>query len=162
MKRNPYADLGLVVAIAALIVTLIRCFIFGLSWASIACLAFTVAYLVLSALRKSDSLVVRRATTAYLLLMFLTLVCVVLFDKNARPKMHAFEGAAVDTVQEEEFVVADRDIPVEIIRPDTLQADTLAGETLTEEQSESAEPSAEQESAEPAESTETAEPTDIH
>lgn len=162
MKRNPYADLGLVVAIAAFIITLIRCFLFGLSWASIACLAFTVVYLLLSALKRSDTSIVRRATTAYLLLMFLTLVCVVLFDKNATPKMHAFEGAAVDTVQEEEFVVAEKDIPVEIIRPDTLQADTLSGETPSEEQSESAEPSAEPESAEPAESSEAAEPTDIH
>ena len=123
MRRNPYADLGLVVAVAVFIILLIKSLIFGLSWFSL------VAYFLISYFKNSNDPLVRRATTAYLLLMFLSLVGVVLFDKNARPKMHAFEGAAVDTVTEEEFVIEDRDIPVEIVRPDTMSVDSLDEDT---------------------------------
>ncbi|MBQ9641995.1 MAG: hypothetical protein IJV06_10635 [Bacteroidaceae bacterium] len=132
-KRNPYADVGLMVAVAVFVVVLIKCLIFGLSWASIACFVFTAAYFLVSALRKSDEPVVRRATTAYLLLMLLLVVSLVLFDKNARPKMHAFEGAAVDTLAEEEFVVEDKEIPVEIVQPDTAETDSLSADTAVTE-----------------------------
>ena len=129
MRRNPYADLGLVVAVAVFIILLIKSLIFGLSWFSLVCMVLTVAYFLISYFKNSNDPLVRRATTAYLLLMFLSLVGVVLFDKNARPKMHAFEGAAVDTVTEEEFVIEDRDIPVEIVRPDTMSVDSLDEDT---------------------------------
>jgi hypothetical protein len=131
MKRNSYADLGLVVAVAVFIILLIKSSIFGLSWFSLVCLVLTVAYFAISYFNSSHSSVVRRATTAYLLLMLFSLVGVVLFDKNAHPKMHAFEGAAVDSVVEEEFVIEDRDIPVEIVPQDTLNVDSLAEDTLS-------------------------------
>lgn len=131
MKRNSYADLGLVIAVSVFIIVLVKSMIFGLSWASIACIVFTIAYFVVSALKKSDDVLVKRATTAYLLFMLLFVVSVLLFDKNARPKMHAFEGAAVDTVQEEEFVVEDKEIPIEIVQPDTVEVDTLVHDTLS-------------------------------
>jgi hypothetical protein len=130
MKRNSYADLGLVIAVSVFVIVLVKSLIFGLSWASIACIVFTIAYFVVSALKKSDDVLVKRATTAYLLFMLLFVVSVLLFDKNARPKMHAFEGAAVDTVQEEEFVVEDKEIPIEIVQPDTVEVDTLVHDTL--------------------------------
>ena len=140
-QRNPYADLGLVIAVAVFIVVLIKCLIFGLSWASIACFLITIAYFVISAIRKSDDKVVKHSTTAYLLAMLLLVVSLVLFDKNARPKMHAFEGAAVDSVQEEEFVVEDKEIPIEIVQPDTAEVDTLLQDTTTlMDETESAEP----------------------
>ncbi len=140
-QRNPYADLGLVIAVAVFIVVLIKCLIFGLSWASIACFLITIAYFVISAIRKSDDKVVKHSTTAYLLAMLLLVVSLVLFDKNARPKMHAFEGAAVDSVQEEEFVVEDKEIPIEIVQPDTAEVDTRLQDTTTlMEETESAEP----------------------
>ncbi|MBQ9363546.1 MAG: hypothetical protein IJT97_09050 [Bacteroidaceae bacterium] len=133
MKRNSYADLGLVIAVTVFVIVLIKSLIFGLSWASIACLVFTIAYFVVSALRKSDDALVKWTTTAYLLFMLLFIITVVLFDKNAHPKMHAFEGAAIDTVQEEEFVVEDKEIPVEIIQSDTIEADTLTNDTIQAE-----------------------------
>ena len=140
-QRNPYADLGLVIAVAVFIVVLIKCLIFGLSWASIACFLITIAYFVISAIRKSDDKVVKHSTTAYLLAMLLLVVSLVLFDKNARPKMHAFEGAAVDAVLEEEFVVEDKEIPIEIVQPDTAEIDTLLLDTTTlMDETESAEP----------------------
>lgn len=140
-QRNPYADLGLVIAVAVFIVVLIKSLIFGLSWASIACFLITIAYFVISAIRKSDDKVVKHSTTAYLLAMLLLVVSLVLFDKNARPKMHAFEGAAVDSVQEEEFVVEDKEIPIEIVQPDTAEVDTLLQDTTTlMDETESAEP----------------------
>ena len=140
-QRNPYADLGLVIAVAVFIVVLIKCLIFGLSWASIACFLITIVYFVISAIRKSDDKVVKHSTTAYLLAMLLLVVSLVLFDKNARPKMHAFEGAAVDSVQEEEFVVEDKEIPIEIVQPDTAEVDTLLQDTTTlMDETESAEP----------------------
>lgn len=140
-QRNPYADLGLVIAVAVFIVVLIKCLIFGLSWASIACFLITIAYFVISAIRKSDDKVVKHSTTAYLLAMLLLVVSLVLFDKNARPKMHAFEGAAVDSVQEEEFVVEDKEIPIEIVQPDTAEVDTFLQDTTTlMDETESAEP----------------------
>jgi len=130
MKRNSYADLGLVVAVAVFAIVVVKSLIFGLSWASIACMVFTLAYMGVSVWWKSDSAAMRHATTAYLVSMLLFVVSAVLFDKNARPKMHAFEGAAVDTLVEEEFVVEDRDIPVEVILPDTTETDTLEADTL--------------------------------
>ena len=130
MKRNPYADLGLVVAVAVLVVLLVKSLVFGLSWASLVCLVLTVAYLVVSAENKSDSRLVRHTTSAYMLLIVMFVVATVLFDKNARPKMHAFEGAATDTMPKEEFVVEDRDIPVEIAVADTVETDSLEADTL--------------------------------
>ena len=131
MKRNSYADLGLVIAVSVFVIVLVKSLIFGLSWASIACIVFTIAYFVVSVLKKSDDVLVKRATTAYLLFLLLFVVSVLLFDKNARPKMHAFEGAAVDTIQEEEFVVEDKEIPIEIVQPDTVEIDTLVHDTLS-------------------------------
>lgn len=154
MKRNSYADLGLVVAVAVFVIVLVKSLIFGLSWASLPCFVFTLAYFGMSLRCKSDGAVMKHATTVYLVLMLLLVVSVVLFDKNARPKMHAFEGAAVDTLVEEEFVVEDRDIPVEIIVPDTLDADTLDADTLAPSvPSDDAVPAAEDNAAEGTENT---------
>ena len=131
-KRNPYADVGLIVAIAAFIIMLVKMLIFGISWAAATCFILTIIYFSVSFRYKSDSKTVRNSTTAYLVLLAATVACVVLFDKNTRPKMHAFEGAAVDTLQEEEFLVIDKEVPVEIVENDTTESDSVGAEEFSD------------------------------
>lgn len=124
MKRNPYSDLGLIVAVAAFIIMIVRSLIFSFSWGAITWIVITIAYFVLSYRYDSFSTVVKRATTFYLSLSIIVLLSVVLFDKNARPKIHAFEGAATDTVEEEEVFIADDETYYAPV-PDTLSEDTI-------------------------------------
>lgn len=124
MKRNPYSDLGLIVAVAAFIIMIVRSLIFSFSWGAIAWILITIGYFVLSYRYDSFSTIVKRATTFYLSLSLLVFVSVILFDKNARPKIHAFEGAATDTIEEEEVFIAD-DEPYYAPAPDTLDTDTI-------------------------------------
>lgn len=128
MKRNPYSDLGLIVAVAAFIIMVLKSLIFDFSWGAIAWILITMGYFVLSYRYDSYSRIIRRATTFYLLLSAVVLVSVVLFDKNARPKIHAFEGAASDSIEEEEIFVADDEEYYAPAPVDTLDADSLVGE----------------------------------
>lgn len=125
MKREPYSDLGLIVAVAAFIIMIVKSLLFDLSWSAIVWTCITVGYFVISYKYTSDSKTVKRATTAYLVLSVIALVSLVVFDKNARPKIHAFEGAATDTIVEEEFIIEDKELPYEAAPADSVEADTL-------------------------------------
>lgn len=129
MKRNPYSDLGLIVAVAAFIIMILKSLIFDFSWGAIAWILITIGYFVLSYRYDSHSHIVKRATTFYLALSVIVFVSVILFDKNARPKIHAFEGAATDSVEEEEMFVADDEEYYAPVVVDSLDTDTFATES---------------------------------
>ena len=64
-------------------------------------------------------------TTFYLVFSAVALLGVLLFDKNARPEMHAFEGTG-DTIQDAVIVEEDPIVPIYVMEPeDTLVSDTL-------------------------------------
>lgn len=130
-KRNPFSDLGMVVAISVFICILIKSLLFGFTWGSIVWIIITCAYFFVSAKYDSDSKLVKQSTRAFLILSVLTAVTMALFDRKAMPKMHAFEGTG-DTIQDEQIV----DMGPKVTMYEVLPEDTVAQETdsLTEEQ----------------------------
>ena len=124
-RRNPYSDLGLVVAISIFICILVKSFLFGFTWIGIIWLLLSCAYFHVSWREPSDSKVVKHTTTIFLVLSAVTLIGILLFDKNARPEMHAFEGTG-DTIQDAVIVEEEPIVPIYVMEPgDTLVSDTL-------------------------------------
>jgi len=123
-RRDSYADLGLVIAIAIFLVMVIKTLLFGVTWGDIIWLLISIVYLLISFFLPSADKRMKYATTAFLLLCVATSATRYIYDQKATPKLHAFEGALNDTTSEEEFVV--RDEP-EIIKEqviDTITIDT--------------------------------------
>lgn len=121
-KRNPYADMGLMIAVTIVIVMIIKTLLFANtfdSWECIVLIILAVAYLVVSKKYDSESPVVKHSTTALLCLSILMLTSLFLFDHKSSPKMHAFEGARTDTIPEEEFIQK-KEPTIEIIDSDTI------------------------------------------
>ena len=124
-RRNPYSDLGLVVAISIFICILVKSFLFGFTWIGIIWLLLSCAYFYVSWREPSDSKVVKHTTTLFLVLSAVALIGILLFDKNARPEMHAFEGTG-DTIQDAVIVEEEPIVPIYVMEPgDTIVSDTL-------------------------------------
>ncbi|MBP3213725.1 MAG: hypothetical protein J6M19_02645 [Bacteroidaceae bacterium] len=124
-RRNSYSDLGLTVALSVFVCILVKCLLFGFTWVGIVWLLLACAYFYLSWRHPSGGKVVRHATTAFLALSAIAIAGVVLFDKNTRPVMHAFEGTG-DTIKDAEVVEEEPIAPIYVPQPeDTVQEDTL-------------------------------------
>lgn len=124
-RRNSYSDLGLVVAISFFICILVKSFLFGFTWIGIIWMLLSCVYFYISWREPSDSKVVKHATTLFLVLSTVALIGILLFDKNARPEMHAFEGTG-DTIQDAVIVEEEPIVPIYVMEPeDTLVSDTL-------------------------------------
>ena len=124
-RRNSYSDLGLVVAISIFICILVKSFLFGFTWIGIIWMLLSGVYFYISWREPSDSEVVKHATTLFLVLSTVALIGILLFDKNARPEMHAFEGTG-DTIQDAVIVEEEPIVPIYVMEPeDTLVSDTL-------------------------------------
>lgn len=124
-RRNSYSDLGLVVAISIFICILVKSFLFGFTWIGIIWMLLSCVYFYISWREPSDSEVVKHATTLFLVLSTFALIGILLFDKNARPEMHAFEGTG-DTIQDAVIVEEEPIVPIYVMEPgDTLVSDTL-------------------------------------
>ncbi len=124
-RRNSYSDLGLVVSVSIFICILVKSFLFGFTWVGIVWILLSCAYFYVSWRYPSDSKVVKRSTTLYLVLSAVALIGILLFDKNARPVMHAFEGTG-DTIQDVKVVEEEPIAPIYVMEPeDTLLSDTL-------------------------------------
>ena len=124
-RRNPYSDLGLVVAISIFICILVKSFLFGFTWIGIIWLLLSCAYFYVSWRGPSEGKVVKHATTIFLVLSAVAIIGILLFDKNARPEMHAFEGTG-DTIQDAVIVEEEPIVPIYVMEPgDTIVSDTL-------------------------------------
>lgn len=126
--RNPYSDLGLIIAASVFICIFIKSLLFGITWGGLVWIAISCLYFYVSWKYPSDDEIVKNSTTAYLLLSVVTVVCVVLFDKKAMPKMHAFEGTG-DTIQDVRYV----DEGPTVVTYEELPVDTLDSDSLSEE-----------------------------
>lgn len=124
-KRNSFSDLGLVIAISVFICILIKSWLFGFTWGSIVWLIISCVYFYLSWKYDSESKMVRGATAAFLILSVVVGSAVVLFDKNAMPKMHAFAGTG-DTIQDAQMV---HEGPA-VTMYDTVEEDTAAYDSV--------------------------------
>lgn len=128
-KRSPYADLGLMIALAIFIIMLIRSLVFELTilTAIWGCIAF--AYLCISAANNSYKRIVQVSTTLFLLLSVALATGSVFFDRPTRPKMVAFQGSAADSIIEEnESIVVEPQVNTvdTIEKIDTTDAETLS------------------------------------
>jgi hypothetical protein len=104
--RLPYADLGMTIAIAVMIVMIMKSLLFGFTIASIVWIAIAIEYIVICIYYPSRSRVVKISTTILLLASVLAAGATIYFDKPTRPKMVAFQGKQdKDTVAEEEVIV---------------------------------------------------------
>ena len=124
-RRNSYSDLGLVVAVSIFICILVKSSLFGFPWIGIIWMLISGGYFYVSWREPSGNKIVKHATTFYLVFSAVALLGVLLFDKNARPEMHAFEGTG-DTIQDAVIVEEDPIVPIYVMEPeDTLVSDTL-------------------------------------
>lgn len=127
-RRNSYSDLGLVVAVSVFICVLVKCLLFGFTWVSIVWLVFSCVYFYVSWHYPSNSAVVKHSTTLFLVLSVVAVVSAILFDKNARPVMHAFEGTG-DTIQDAVAVEEEPIAPIYEAEPgDTVLQDSAMEE----------------------------------
>ena len=124
-KRNPYADMGLMIAVSILIIMSINCLLFDASWESLIWILSAIAYCFVSYKFDSRSKMVRNSTTALLAISACLLFVVIFVDRKAQPKMHAFEGAKNDTIPEEVFILKKEPEIVQIIEDTTEVVDTL-------------------------------------
>lgn len=123
MKRHPYADLGLTIAIGLFIITLINALLFDFTIVKAMWFVVCIAYFVVSYKFPSDSKQLRNCTHALLAVTVLGLAATILFDTNTQPKAHAFDGAAVDSTETEDIILEDKDIPM------TVEIDTLSDDS---------------------------------
>ena len=132
--RNSFADLGLIVAVTLIIVTIIRCLIFGIDWEGCLWIILAAAYCFVSHKYDSQSKTVKHSTTVFLALTVLSLTAMVFIDRKPQPKMHAFEGARQDTIPEEEFIQKEEPQLPELEKDTMEVVDTLAiDEEMNEE-----------------------------
>lgn len=136
-KRNPYADMGLMVAIAIIIVTIIKCLLFDVTWESIFWIVLAVAYCCLSYKFNSESSTIKHCTTGFLLISAIASIAIIYIDRKPQPKMHAFEGVKKDTVSEEVFIMKEEpEINIEeeevVQKTDTLSPETEENEVQEE------------------------------
>ena len=125
-RRNSYSDLGLMVSVSIFICILVKSFLFGFTWIGILWMLISCAYFYLSWREPSDSKLLKHSTTSYLVLSAVFLIGVLMFDKNARPEMHAFEGTG-DTIQDAAIVEQEPIAPIYEMQPeDTLVSDTMS------------------------------------
>lgn len=127
-RSNSYRDLGLVVAVSVFICVLVKSMLFGFTWVGIIWLILSCAYFYVAWRCASVVKLVKFATTLFLVLSALALAGLLLFDKNARPEMHPFEGTG-DTIQDVNMVEEEPIAPIYVMQPeDTLLSDTLLPE----------------------------------
>lgn len=124
-KRNPYADCGLLIAISVLIIMIIKCCLFDITWVALLWIILCIVYCFLSYKYDSESKVIKHTTTAFLSISAITFLLFTIFDVKEQPKMNAFEGAKIDTVAEEEFIIKDDPIIKELIEDTISIKDTL-------------------------------------
>ena len=124
-RRNSYRDLGLTVSVSVFICILVKCLLFGFTWVSLLWLIFTCAYFYVTWRYPSEGAVVKHSTTAFLVLSFLAIVGIALFDRKARPVMHAFEGTG-DTIENVEAEEEEPIVPIYVAEAiDTTQQDSI-------------------------------------
>ena len=113
------------VSVSIFICILVKSFLFGFTWIGILWMLISCAYFYLSWREPSDSKLLKHSTTSYLVLSAVFLIGVLMFDKNARPEMHAFEGTG-DTIQDAAVVEQEPIAPIyEMQSEDTLVSDTM-------------------------------------
>lgn len=104
--RLPYADLGMTIAIAVLVVMVVKSLLFGFTIASIIWIVLVLAYILVSAICDSRSKTIKISTTVLLIASLLAIGATLYFDKPTRPKMVAFQGIKEkDTIVEKEVIV---------------------------------------------------------
>ena len=127
-RNNSYRDLGLVVAVCVFVCVLVKSLLFGFTWVGIIWLILSCAYFYIVWRCSSAGKLVKFATTLFLVFSVLALVGLLLFDKNARPEMHPFEGTG-DTIKDVTMVEEEPIVPIYVMQPeDTLLSDTLLPE----------------------------------
>lgn len=121
-NRAPYADLGLMVAVAIFIIMLIRILVFELTIFPVVLGCIALAYLFISMSNDSHKRIVHVSTTIFLVLTVLLTTGFFFFDQPVRPKMVAFQGAAADTIKEEEALEVAQ--PVDIPKDTVVEVDS--------------------------------------
>lgn len=131
---KPFSQMGIFVSICVFLVLVVKSAIFGFSWAAIVWLLFILVYWCLCYVfikkRPSEKLL-RFSTIGFLIVSVITFVSLALFDQNARPKMHAFEGAASDSVEVEDEFVVDETPDITVVQQDTTKVDSTRVDTAS-------------------------------
>ena len=95
--RLPYADLGMTIAIAVMVVMVVKSLLFGFTIASIVWISLAFVYILISFICDSHGKVVKTSTTVLLIASVIAIGATLYFDKPTRQDKH-IEVELVDTM----------------------------------------------------------------
>ncbi|MCM1312331.1 MAG: hypothetical protein NC206_02785 [Bacteroides sp.] len=125
LRRSPYSDMGLVLAVSLFVTMVVKGLIFGFTWNGIVLAIIACAYFIIYAVMRSRKKTMKITTTVFIILSALSVWAEFSSRKNVRPKMPVFHGMASDTtdLEEEELDIFAEPVPIvqENITTDTIQ-----------------------------------------
>ncbi len=120
-ERSPFADAGLVVALAVTIVTVIKLLMYGLTYVSLIWLAVTLIYVAIAAATAGNSRIRHFFTSFYMLFSLVAMIAAFTYDNPIQPKKESDIGA----IQEEYFQQSEeQEDPVIIETPKPVAVET--------------------------------------
>lgn len=120
-ERSPFADAGLVIALAVTIVTVIKLLMYGLTYVSLIWLAVTLLYVAIAAATTGNSKVRHFFTSFYMLFSLVAMVAAFTYDNPIKPKKESDIGK----LQEEYFQQSsEEEDPVIIETPKPVAVET--------------------------------------
>lgn len=120
-ERSPFADAGLVIALAVTIVTVIKLLMYGLTYVSLIWLAVTLLYVAIAAATAGNSKLRHFFTSFYMLFSLVAMVAAFTYDNPIKPKKESDIGK----LQEEYFQQSsEEEDPVIIETPKPVAVET--------------------------------------
>ena len=141
-ERSPFADTGLVIALAVTVVTVIKLLMYGLTYVSLIWLAVTIIYVAIAAATAGNSKTRHFFTSFYMFFSLVAMVAAFTFDNPIQPKRESEVG----TLQEDYFqqpeeqenpVIIETPKPVavetDVVTEDASKFEEVAPQTIPED-----------------------------
>lgn len=128
--RTPLSDVGMTVALAVTIVTLIKLLMYGLTFVSLSWLFITLLYILSTTISNPKSSVRKSITIIYLLISFVAIYAAFVYDKPVLPKTESHMKADVEDEEQNNNNENNNNDDVVIVtpKPVTVETDNIVQE----------------------------------
>ena len=128
--RSPLADVGMTVAMAVTIVTLLKLLMYGLTYVTLAWLIIALLYILVTTASSPLSKTRRVATVFFLFVSLAGLYASFVYDKPVIPKTESNMKESVDEIRinEDNDEVSNSDVIVETPKPVAVETDNIVPE----------------------------------
>lgn len=120
-ERSGFADTGLVVAVAVIVITALKLVMYGITIVSLSWLLLSILYVGLAAATKADSVFRKGITTFYLAVSALGIFASMYYDNPIVPK----KESALQTQQDENQYGSDAEVKIETPEPVKVETDVV-------------------------------------